>query len=279
MTAPKQQKFSFSSPEKIQNNIIIGTSGYYYEDWKGNFYPHHMNKKDMLPFYAEHFYAVELNFTYYGIPKAAAVSHMVSAAPDNFFFVVKANKEMTHEIGRDSVYDEFKKAIEPIYNTEKLGGVLAQFPGSFNNESEGRKYITQLRSKMPGYPLIIEFRNKTWQNQQALDLLALNDCAYCCVDEPALPELPDSRIAFTANPAYIRFHSRNASKWYTQDGKERYNYLYNDAELKEWVPKISSLSKQAQKVFIFFNNCYSGYAARNAKQLKKLLETNSIFKS
>jgi uncharacterized protein YecE (DUF72 family) len=267
----KQEQLNFSEEKKCAQRVLIGTSGFYYEDWKGNFYPPSMRKREMLPFYAERFSAVELNFTYYGIPDPSVFARMVRETPQNFLFVVKANKEMTHEVERESVFDEFKKAIDPLRESARLGGILAQFPWSFKNLSESRRYITHLRSRLPEYPLIIEFRNSAWQKQEIFDLLALNNCAYCCVDEPLLPELPDNRISFTANPAYIRFHSRDKSKWYSEGEKERYNYLYSETELKEWVPKIKSLAQQAQRVFVFFNNCHRGYAAQNASRMESLL--------
>lgn len=301
--------------------IVIGTSGYYYRDWVGNFYPDKTKKEEMLALYARHFPAVELNFTYYGIPKPSTFENMLSQTPANFEFIVKANREMTHGVEShrperrqrrnmghgdtetqrkngiiernnlcasvplwqkelfstnspdsavaEDVFAKYRDAIAPLVESGRLGGILAQFPGSFNNTPDNRNYLYYLRENLPQLPLIVEFRSDSWQKQEVFDFLKEHHISYCCVDEPQLRGLPDRRALFTAEPAYIRFHSRDAGRWY---GGDRYNYLYKKEELKEWIPKLRELAQASQKLYVFFNNCHGAQAAQNARMLGELLE-------
>jgi len=252
--------------------IVIGTSGYYYKDWAGIFYPEGTKKQDMLPIYAQSFPAVELNFTYYGIPKPSSFERMLSITPPEFEFVVKANRQMTHESKEKDVFTMFRDAIAPLVESGRLGAVLAQFPWAFKNTPDNRNYLYLFREHLPEVPLVVEFRNDTWQRQEVFDFMKRQDISYCCVDEPELDGLPDQRVLYTAEPAYVRFHSRDAEKWYAKGGKDRYNYLYKEEELEEWLPKIEKLSKKAKKVYVFFNNCHQSQAAQNARRLGELLE-------
>ncbi len=252
--------------------IVIGTSGYYYKDWAGVFYPEGTKKDGMLAFYAQHFPAVELNFTYYGIPKPSTFENMLAKTPPEFEFVVKANKAMTHESGEEDVFKKYRDAIAPLVQSGRLGAVLAQFPPAFKNTPDNRNYLYYLHEQLPGVPLVVEFRNNTWQKQEVFDFLKQQGISCCCVDEPEHRDLPDRRAVFTAEPAYVRFHSRDAGRWYAKGGKDRYNYLYSEEELAEWIPKVSELAAQAKKVYIFFNNCHAAQAAQNARRLGELLE-------
>lgn len=252
--------------------IVIGTSGYYYQDWVGVFYPEGTKKQDMLSLYAQHFPAVELNFTYYGIPKPSTFERMLDTTPPEFEFVVKANREMTHESKEEDVFSKYRDAIAPLTESGSLGAVLAQFPWAFKNTPSNRNYLYYFRERLPGVPLVVEFRHNSWQNQEVFDFMKEQDISCCCVDEPVLRDLPDCRAVFTAEPAYIRFHSRDADKWYAKGGKDRYNYLYSEGELQEWVPKVKELATRTKKVYMFFNNCQFGQAAQNARRMGELLE-------
>ncbi len=249
--------------------IVIGTSGYHYPDWVGNFYPEGTKKKDMLQHYALQFQAVELNFTYYGIPKPSTFENMLARTPENFEFVVKANKAMTHQSGQEDAFKMYRDAIHPLVESGRLIAVLAQFPWAFKNTPDNRNYLYYFRERLPDTPLVAEFRHNSWQKQDVFDSMKELNISYCSVDEPKLRDLPDRRAVFTADPAYVRFHSRDAGKWY---GGDRYDYLYTEEELEEWLPKIEKLVKQAEIVCVFFNNCHGGQAAQNARRLAELLE-------
>jgi len=259
--------------------IKIGTSGYSFQDWKGNFYPANIKTNEMLKFYAQHFEVVEINSTYYAIPKPNLLERMALNTPPDFQFTVKANSKMTHELEKDiSVFDQFEAAIAPLVESNKLKGILAQFPQSFKNNGDNRKYLSFLKESLDKYPLIVEFRDISWISNPVFDFLKKLDISYCVVDEPNLPGLVPPEVVATNKLGYVRFHGRNAETWWKGDSSQRYNYLYTEDQLKEWATKIKQLAESTVDTFVFFNNCHAGYAARNAKTMQNILQPE-LFKS
>lgn len=261
--------------------IHIGTSGYSYADWKGPYYPENIKDTEMLPFYAQEFHASEINYTYYRMPSPRMLASMAKKVPDNFIFTVKASKELTHE--RDEAaegggstpenFTLFRQALQPLIDEGKFGAVLAQFPNSFKPSQENRDYLSIFRERMGDLPVVVEFRNAAWVTDETMDVLRQNNLGYCCVDEPHMKGLIPPIAVATAPIAYVRFHGRNAQKWWHHDeAYERYNYQYSPEELTEWVPKIEKLENTAQNTFIFTNNHYRGAAITTAHQLKEMLE-------
>jgi len=250
--------------------VTIGTSGFRYADWKGTFYPEGLADDELLGYYAQRFASVELNFTYYGIPNPRTLERMVERTPEGFTFWVKANEATTHKRDR-SVAGQFNEAIAPAREAGRLAGILCQFPYSFRNDQRSRAYLAELAEDFPHDPLVVEFRNIEWANQAVYDFLRHHKLGFCCVDEPKLEGLMPPVAVVTSPVAYLRFHSRDASKWYEGGGKERYNYLYQREELEEWLPRVQELHNEAENVYIFFNNCHAGHAAVNAAEFKALL--------
>jgi uncharacterized protein YecE (DUF72 family) len=258
--------------------IYIGTSGYSFKDWVGNFYPENIKSGEMLSFYAQYFKIVEINSTYYVIPKPQSFEKMLSNVPPDFQFTVKANGGMTHEKPESvSVFDRFEEAIQPLVEANKMKGILAQFPPSFKNTQENRVYLNRFKDTLSEYPLIVEFRHSSWDKEPAFDFLKNLGIAYCSVDEPDLPGLMPSKAIATTNLGYIRFHGRNKKAWYGGDSSERYNYLYSDQELRCWIPKIKHISDNTEELLIFFNNCHAGHATRNALKMQDMLQSD-LFK-
>ena len=253
--------------------IYIGTSGFSYEDWKGHFYPDKMAKKDMLAYYARSFDTVEVNSTYYTIPGQATFAAMDRKTPDDFQFVVKAHKDMTHaDRPKQEVFDAFLGSITPLEESKKLGCILAQFPWSFKCTPENVARLREFKDGVGDLPTVIEFRNAQWVNEETFDLLRSLDLGFCAVDEPHLKGLMPPVVEATSNIGYVRFHGRNAKKWWKHDqAYERYDYLYTEDELAEWVPKVEDIDAHAQKTYLFFNNHYQGKSARNAKMFAKML--------
>ena len=117
-----------------EGSIVVGTSGYSFADWVGNFYPAGTRKGDMLKEYSKHFAVVEVNSTYYRIPHPVVLRRMEEKTPDGFEFVIKANQEMTHKHSKDpGLYRTFKEAIQPIIDVGKFSGIIAQFPWGFKH--------------------------------------------------------------------------------------------------------------------------------------------------
>lgn len=253
--------------------IWIGTSGFSYDDWRGYFYPEELPKREMLPFYAERFPTVEVNATYYSMPNAATFAQMARKVPSGFEFVVKAHKEMTHaQEFLPEPFRAFRAALEPLVERGMLGCVLAQFPWSFKATPENRGLLEQFRAELPDLPVVVEFRNAGWVSEETFALLRNLSFGFCCVDEPRLKGLMPRIVRATSPIGYVRFHGRNAAKWWQHEqAYERYDYLYSEEELQEWVPRIEALAAETEQTYLFFNNHYEGKAGQNAQMMAKLL--------
>ena len=257
--------------------ILIGTSGYSFPDWVGPFYPPGTRSKDFLTFYAQHFGTVEVNSTYYGIPKPEVLERMADKTPDHFRFVVKLNQAMTHEHSLDpATLRSFLGAIEPLKRAGKYDGLLAQFPWAFQRTDENRRFLLSLRQQLVEEPLFVEFRHDSWLVPELQGSLREHRIGFCAVDEPRLRNLMPPVALVTSDDAYVRFHGRNARNWWGRGSGDRYDYDYRREELEEWVGKIRELADRARRVYLFFNNCHAGQAARSAKLMQELLRQHQI---
>jgi uncharacterized protein YecE (DUF72 family) len=252
--------------------ITIGTSGFDYLDWRGCFYPEKLKRKEWLAYYAQHFKSLELNFSYYRMPFPGQLASMVDRTGGKVEFSIKAHRSMTHDrTASDAEYDEFSRAVAELRKAGRLGAVLAQFPGSFRQCEENRNYLKRLADKM-GPPIVFELRRADWATSPIRDWLERMGVGIASVDEPQIKGLMPPDAVAAASPAYVRFHGRNAAKWYQHDQPhERYDYRYEVSELKEWTLKIKKLEKKAGKVIVFFNNHFQGKAVEAAKIMEKLL--------
>jgi uncharacterized protein YecE (DUF72 family) len=256
------------------SEILIGTSGFSYDDWKEEFYPPDMAKKDFLEFYAEQFRVLELNFSYYRIPDSSQSRQMITKSGGKLEFVIKAYRQMTHEISENSLTEilpKFMEGISPFVDAGRLGVILLQFPQSFHYVPENRLYLKSLIETLSPSPVSIEFRQREWLKESVYETLRELGAGFVCVDEPPLPSLIPPMVINTSNSGYIRFHGRNTKKWYGTDSRTRYDYLYSEDELEEWVPKIRELAERTEKLFVFFNNHARAQAITNAKMLINLL--------
>ena len=268
--------------------IKIGTSGFSFPDWKGTVYPPNLRERDMLSYYERElgFNVLEVNFTYYTLPSPKSFEAMAQKTSDQFEFVVKSFKGMTHEIrnretgemvDNQEVFKKFKVSLLPLVEKGKLTCVLAQFPYGFFPNRDNWAYLQKFKEEMENIPLVFEFRNQTWLKDATFQFLEKKEIGYCIVDEPKLPKLMPYLPRATSDIGYFRFHGRNPN-WFNVPTKVRYDYLYSDKELEEFVPGIRDISQKTAKTLVFFNNCYSGYAAKNAAQMAKLLieQKNSL---
>jgi len=228
--------------------IYVGTSGYSYADWVGPYYPADLPKQEWLSFYAQEFQASELNFTYYRVPSPWTLERIAQKTPGGFIFTVKATQQMTH--GREDnekIFAQFCAALKPLQEADKFGCVLAQFPYSFHNNEQSQEYLRLFRERMGDLPVVVEFRNREWIKPEVFDLLRELSFGFCCVDQPRFESLIPPIAEATGPIAYVRFHGRNAAKWWRHDEAwERYDYTYTTEELAEWVPKIKKLDEQAR---------------------------------
>ncbi len=253
--------------------IRIGTSGYSFADWYTVFYPPKLAKTKMLDYYASQFDTVEINATYYRIPSAKTFESMLRRTQDKFEFMVKAHESLTHKRQQArELSTSFQEAIKPMQDSGRLKGILAQFPFSFPYTKTNLDHLSLCRELVPGQNLFVEFRHGSWIRTEVFDWLRSREIGYVSVDEPQLEKLIPPVAVATLPIAYLRFHGRNADKWYGSDGSLRYDYLYSEAELRQWVDKIQDLRRQAKTVYIYFNNCHEGQAVTNARQMMEMLD-------
>jgi uncharacterized protein YecE (DUF72 family) len=260
------------APLAAPGPIVIGTSGYSFDDWEGSFYPPGTLKGNRLDHYVHHFPAVEINSTYYRIPHPAVMHKLVEKTPPGFEFTVKANEAMTHKRSRDpALYRSYLECLEPMRRADRFHGVVLQFPWAFRNEAPARAHLAFLRGALPDMPVWAEFRHASWNRPEVFRFLGDLDLGFIAVDEPALPGLFPPVVDVTSDVAYVRFHGRNAASWWGKDGHDRYDWDYSRAELTEWVDRIREMARRARKTYVFFNNCYMGRAVTSARLMKGLL--------
>ena len=257
--------------------IIVGTSGFSFEDWRGAYYPEDLPKGKMLDYYAKDFSAVEINSTYYRIPKSYVFYHLVNKTPPDFEFIVKVHQEVTHnrQNPRESM-QELKEALRPMQESGKLKGYLAQFPWGFKYHPAHLDYLRQIAEDCSPQPLFVEFRHISWVRPEVYSFLATEQIGYCNVDEPRLRGLLPPQEIVTNNIGYVRFHGRNARTWWNSHLGDRYDYRYSREELKEWLQRIRKMRQNAEKIYLFFNNCHMGHAVINAQEMTELLKQEGL---
>ena len=241
---------------KLQGHIWIGTSGWHYKHWVGNFYPPRLSGSRMLAHYIQHFDTVELNNTFYKLPAKSSLSAWRDSTPPGFHFAVKGSRFLTHMKKLNNAQDGLIRFLDAVEVLEpKLGPVLFQLPPNWEID------IGRLAAFLALLPAdrrcAFEFRNPTWNTPQIYDLLARHNAGYCIFDLAGYL----SPLQVTADFAYIRLHGPGG----------KYQGSYSDAALEEWVEKISGWTRRLAAVYVYFDNDDSGYAPRNALRLKALV--------
>ncbi len=253
--------------------IYVGTSGYSYKDWKGNFYPEKIANGEMLSFYSEQYNFTEINSTYYKMPSYFVFKNLNEKTPEDFIFSIKAFGGFTHS--RDSKKEDalkFIEAIKPVKENGKLGCIVFQFPYSFHNTLANQSYLEGIREMFMDDKIVFEFRNSLWTRQETMAFLLQRNIGWVCVDEPDIKGLIRPAVAATSDIGYVRFHGRNKEKWYNHnEAYERYDYLYSEEELIEWISRINFIEKHTKTTFVAFNNHFRAQGAKNASMLKRLL--------
>jgi len=242
--------------------ILLGCSGWHYQDWVGPFYRE--EDKSKLAAYSRVFKTVEIDSTFYRYPTKGMVFGWLRYTPADFVYSAKLPKLITHKKkldpaqGIEQDLNNFLELMEPLQLDGKLACLLAQLPPGFKfNINLMENFFSIFPAK---FRLAVEFRNKSWLREETWQLLEKYKVAYTIVDEPLLP--PDVHV--TSDIAYVRWHGRGESPWY--------NYLYKTEELQPWVPKVKETAKKAGKVYGYFNNHYHGYAVKNALEMAQMLD-------
>ncbi len=260
----------------VGSAIRIGTSGYSFKDWVGSIYPQGLPQKEWLSYYSGEFDTVEINATYYRVPSSRMMDALTRKVnPEGFLFAVKVPAQMTHQRDKlDQTVEPFLTGIQPLVDAGCLATLLAQFPYSFKCNEESLQHLRSLREAIPAeLPVHVEFRNQGWYSPDVYSFLEEQALGFVNVDLPPLPRLPMDRTSLVTNEiAYFRFHGRNAAKWWHHETPgERYDYLYSEDELADWIPAISKARQGSRLTLLFFNNCHRGKSAINAVQLQRQL--------
>jgi len=239
----------------MRAEYLVGTSGWNYDHWKGRFYPKGLPQKRWLEFYAREFDTVEVNYSFYRWPSEKTMAGWYERAPANFKFTLKAPRTITHVKKLNAVekwLDDFYKLTGLL--KEKVGCHLFQLPPSLRRTDDT---LELLRKFLPALDVTkdnaVEFRHKSWWDEEVYDLLRNHNVTFCTVSGLDMPE----DIVATADAAYFRFHG------------ERYATRYRQAALDEYAAAINKL--ECKKVYAYFNNDAQAYAVVNAKELRESL--------
>ncbi len=257
--------------------LYIGPAGWDYPDWQGVVYPAAVKGPGRLAFLATLFNVVEINVTFYRpiAPKDAARWLAAVAAHPEFRFTAKLWQVFTHERrGAAPEWDQFKEGLAPLMDAGRLGALLAQFPYSFHNTEENRKYLLSLKSHLREWPLALEVRHRSWQQRPVREFLQDVEIDFCNIDQPQVSYPLGATRWVTGSRGYLRCHGRRQEAWFQfgEDRQARYDYLYSPEELAELADRARELMAQAPEVYVIFNNHPAGQAVANALELLHLLK-------
>ena len=238
--------------------VLIGTSGWHYDSWRGPFFPKEVKIKDHLRFYASHFDTTELNGVFYRTPTEEAVRGWREQTPDDFVFAWKASKFITHwkRLSGNSV-----NSLELLEDRlsllgEKAGPILFQLPPNFQADADRLASFLKLLSNQRRYSF--EFRHPSWYAPGILKLLSAHNISLCLSDHHDAPA-PWRR---TADFVYVRGHGPGG----------RYRGHYGAAALQDWARRIKSWKKQGCDVYVYFDNDQKSAAPADALRLRRLCD-------
>jgi uncharacterized protein YecE (DUF72 family) len=296
--------------------VRIGTCSWADEALTKHWYPPGTPARERLPYYAERFSTVEVDSTYYSIPDERTVTGWAERTPEDFVMHVKAFGVLTrHPVKleqlppdlrdgmpvdargrvdrpkreqRAAVFERFHEALEPLRAAGKLGGILFQLPQYVTFKPYSFDYLEWAQEQLGGDLMLVEFRHRSWledeNRAETLRFLEDRGMAYVTVDAPKTDakNLIPTVVANTAPVAYVRFHGRNAATWNARGGgaATRFDWMYSEDELREWVSPLNELSARSEEAYAFFNNNNQNdgvaQAPAGAQLLRKLLEEEHV---
>jgi uncharacterized protein YecE (DUF72 family) len=264
-----------------------------------------------LRYYASRFPLVEIDSTYYALPAEKTASLWATRTPRGFVFDVKANALMTGHTTettrlpkslrdalppelasrrrvsasalpdelRDEVWRMFLSALEPLRRSDKLGSVLLQFPPWFGPSRRNADAVIDAVRRLGEVQSAVELRNAKWFDgrtaERTLALLRDHEIPFVMVDEPQghANSVPPLRATTSRKLAIVRLHGRRAETWSMPNVsvQERFCYLYDRAQLSEWISPIRDAATSSEEVHVIFNNCYSNYGTTNALEMAALV--------
>lgn len=217
-----------------------------------------------------------MNSSFYRPPTASTVRSWVQriSANPNFKFTVKLWRGFTHE--RNATQEDegaVKDGLDVFAAAGRLGALLLQFPWSFKLSPENRGYVVELQRRFREYPRVLEVRHISWNDPQALDMLADLGIGFCNIDQPLIGRSLRPSAATTSPVGYVRLHGRNYKNWFAENQtvNDRYDYLYSVEELEPWVDRIKTVARHAEDTCVVTNNHNLGNAVVNAFELTAFL--------
>lgn len=268
-----------------------------------------MSAADRLAFYAARFPVAEADSTYYFPPGPELTRSWAERTPAGFTMNVKAYALLTgHPTKPDSLWPDIREAVKPefagkrnvyaehlpedaleeawrrfafalrpLHEAGKLGPVLMQYPQWFTPRRGNRAELGRIRERLGDLAVCVEFRSPKWleaaDRDRTLGLLRDQGLAVVVLDAPEASRLETVVASTSPELAVVRFHGRSNDTWHgqTATAAERFRYLYDEAELRSWVPRLQELAGRSRTVHALMNNCYEDYGVRNAAQLRDLL--------
>ncbi len=237
-------------------SLLIGTSGWNYNHWRGVFYPEELPQNKWLSYYCSHFDTVEVNNSFYRLPEKKTFEAWRDQTPDGFQFCIKASRYLTHIKRLAEPEEPLARLMDRASGLrEKLNIVLYQFPPHWRIDIER---LRRFLSILPPEPRsAFEFRDDSWQCDEVWSLLRSYNVAYCIMDSPGLP----LHLETTCGYSYIRMHN----------GGEDTEGNYTGEHLREWAGRVGDMLRQGD-VYVYFNNDSKGFAIQNALKLRELLQ-------
>jgi uncharacterized protein YecE (DUF72 family) len=278
----------------------------------GLFYPPEVRTPaGRLSYYSGRFPIAEIDSSYHYFPTRQNLDLWLENTPPGFIFDIRAfsmftghptppqslpksvreeHEELANHKGNlylhhlpedvaERLWGIFISDIKEIESAGKLGVILFQFPPWFHPNRENFDYLIACRERLPGLQLAIEFRTGDWLSgdnlKETLDFLRRHGLALVCVDEPQGLKTSVPPVAeVTSSTGIVRFHGRNAENWEKRGipAEERFNYLYKEDELRDWVPEVRRMAEKADRVHVIFKNKFKDFPIRNAREFARMLE-------
>jgi uncharacterized protein YecE (DUF72 family) len=248
------------SPGARAHELRIGCSGWNYAHWRnGVFYPPRCAARHWLEFYARHFGTVEVNTTFYRLPRETSVGRWLEETPAGFVFSVKVSRYVTHIKRLTDVAEHLPllyERIRPLLHSPKMGPLLWQLPPTFRLDLD--RLARALEHTHDGYRHAFEFRHPSWFRDDVYTLLREHGAALVIGDRPQVHAFQTREL--TSDFTFVRFHA----------GTRGRNGNYSHRELEEWAEQLGRWSSEVD-VYAYFNNDWEGYAIENARHLLMLL--------
>jgi len=267
--------------------VRLGTCSFADEGLLKAWYPRGVStSRARLRYYAERFDTTEVDSPYYHLPDPGVTRNWAQRTPPEFTFHVKAHKTMTFHDGEptDDAFAEFRTSLRPLELSGKLRSVLLQYHPRFTKTPAAMAELERAPERLAPLVPLVEFRHRSWmepdERADTLAFLERTGLAYVSLDSPMTrASNVVARHAVATHPvAYVRFHGRNAKTWNitAEKSSERFNWMYSQDELEEWVPKLERLAGDADEVYAMFNNNRDDFAPRSAVLLRGLLEEAGV---